>query len=51
LLALVAGTVLAGFGLLQVSRRVAGPAGGALLSSIVALFVVYSWVSWLSSNR
>jgi hypothetical protein len=49
--ALVAGTLLAAFGVLQVSRRLAGPAGGALIGSIVAMLMAFSWMSWLSSNQ
>jgi hypothetical protein len=49
--ALVALTILAAFGLLWVSRRVAGEASGALIASILSLFIAYTWVSWLGTNR
>jgi hypothetical protein len=49
--ALVVTTIVAAFGLLEVSRRVAGHAGGALVASLIAAAVAYTWVSWLASNH
>ena len=49
--ALVAATVLAAFGLLAVSRRVAGQASGALIAALIAMAIAYTWMSWLTANR
>ncbi len=49
--ALVLATIVASSGLLYVSRRVAGHSGGALIAALLAIFVAYSWASWLSANN
>jgi hypothetical protein len=49
--ALVLLTVPAAAGLLSVARLVAGPAGGALISAAVVLFLAYSWTGWLRTSN
>ncbi|MGH9175256.1 MAG: hypothetical protein ACRD1H_12910, partial [Vicinamibacterales bacterium] len=49
--ALAVATIVAAFGLVSVSRRVAGRAGGALIAAVIATAVAYAWVSWLSANN
>jgi hypothetical protein len=48
---LVVATIVAAFGLLDVSRRLAGPASGALIAVVIAAGVGYGWTSWLETNR
>lgn len=48
---LVVATIVGAFGILQVARRVAGHAGGAVVAALLAMAMTYGWVSWLSLNN
>jgi hypothetical protein len=44
-------TIVASAGLIVVARRVAGRTWGATLAGVIAVFIAWTWVSWLGANH
>ena len=47
----VVATIVAAAGLLDMARRMAGPAIGSTIASVVAVAIAWTWMSWLAANQ